>query len=354
MSRMIELRQLSGPRILVFSRAYVGEIVHDQMLFSLLRHQNPDVVVDVVAPLWSEALFRRMPQVGRLWERPSRGTLGLAQRRCLARRIRGHYVQSITGTTAAKVAIIPWLAGIPVRTGYANSEIPALLNDLRPPAAHRRDRKEQLLRLAPAGMQIPDSLPVPKLQYNVDQAIATAQKLGLDLDAPTVALAPGCSNSADTYHSRRWPAERYAQLAHHFIEAGFRICVLGLECDNERGEIIKASNPDNTVNLCGRTSLDEAIDIFSQCHLAVCNDSGLLHVAAAVETPAVGIYSSTPSWTTPIMAKRFVSVSAEIPCSPCWKIHCPYRTYTCLTRIKPETVSQAAFKLLADQDSNAT
>ena len=134
----VVLRPQSGRRILMFSLLGVGDIVHDQALFALLRRRNPDAVVDVVAPVAAVPLFRRMPEVGRLWPRPARGDAALSQRARLVRAIRGQYAQSIVVGKSAKAALVPFLAGIPQRTGFANAELPLLFNDVRAPAASCR------------------------------------------------------------------------------------------------------------------------------------------------------------------------------------------------------------------------
>ena len=343
----VELRAACGPRTLVIPQAKVGDIVQTQMLLALLRRCDPACALDVLAPAWAEPLLRRMPEAARLWPRPPSRRLALGQRLALARRLRGQYVQAIVMAKSAKAALAPWLARIPVRIGFDRAEAPWLMTEVR---ARPQEAVARMRRMAPP--DAPPNAPLPRLVCDRAQAARCARDLGLDPAADAVALCPGASASAVHGATKRWGTARYAELGARLARAGQTVWVLGLACDRGRGAAICAAvarTGGDAANLCGATSLDQAIDLLSLCRLAVCNDSGLLHVAAAVGAPALGIYgSSDPRMSAPLSA-RSATVSAGLPCSPCWDFHrCAYGTIACMERVQCDAVAAAARELLGE------
>ena len=258
----------AGARVLVVAQAWVGDLVLAQVLFALLAQR--DAVVDVAAPAWAGPLLARMPQVREhLALEAQRGRPGLAARARLARAVRGRHARAIVLPRSAKAALLPWLAGIPARTGFAGGgrERLGLINDPRPRPANMSAR---MAALAPAETAFPELLPRPRLTIDPERAAATARRLGIDPVAPFVALAPGAAGGA----GKRWPAARFARLAARLAARGYRLCVLGTAADEARGAEIRAAAPARTVDLCGRTTLDEALETLACCRAAVCNDSG--------------------------------------------------------------------------------
>ena len=328
----------AGSRVLVVAQAWVGDLVLAQVLFALLRRRDPAAAIDVAAPAWAGPLLARMPQVREhLALEAARGRPGLLARARLARRLRGRHDRAIVLPRSAKAALLPWLAGVPARAGFAGGgrERLGLINDPRPRPANMSAR---MAALAPAGTELPDPLPRPRLAIDPERAAATARRLGIDPLAPFVALAPGAAGGA----AKRWPAERFARLAALLAARGYRVCVLGAAEDEARGAAIRAAAPERAVDLCGRTTLDEAVEALACCRAAVCNDSGLLHLAAAAGTPAAGIYGATSPAVAPPLADRAAALAAEAACRPCGRRTCPYGHYACLRRTAPETVAAAA------------
>ena len=328
----------AGARVLVVAQAWVGDLVLAQVLFALLARRDPDAAIDVAAPAWAGPLLARMPQVRtHLALESQRGRPGLAARARLARALRGRHARAIVLSRSAKAALLPWLAGIPARTGFAGGgrERLGLINDPRPRPANMSAR---MAALAPAETAFPELLPRPRLAIDPERAAATARRLGVDPVAPFVALAPGAAGGA----GKRWPAARFAQLAARLAVRGYRLCVLGAAADEARGAEIRAAAPARTVDLCGRTTLDEALETLACCRAAVCNDSGLLHLAAAAGTPVAGIYGATSPAVAPPLAEHAAVLAADATCRPCGRETCAYGHYACLRGTAPETVADAA------------
>ncbi len=316
-------------RILVVAQAWVGDIIFSQMLYTQLQAQQPQVRIDVAAPAWTEALLQRMPQVHQhhIIDIPH-GRLKPHRQWRLAQQWRGQYTQAIVVPRSAKAALAATLAGIPRRTGFASNGRPGLINDARP-------RPDGVIArmLTLAGADPSTEVAHPKLEVDPDRARTVMQRFGLDPQARWVGLMPGAAYGS----AKQWGVAAFAELAALLIEQGYRVCVLGGKKEPLMGDQI-ATVSDSVVNLCGKTTLDEAVDLISALACAVCNDSGLLHVAAAVDTPTVGIYGATSPHTHPPLNPNASICYADTVCSPCQQRHCPYETHGCMRAITPEQV----------------
>ena len=326
--------------ILVVGPAWVGDMVMAQALFLRLRERHPQAAIDVVAPGWSLPLIARMPEVRDGIELPlGHGDFGFGVRRALGRSLRDrHYARAIVLPGSWKSALVPFFAGIPRRTGYRREFRYGLLNDLRP-----LDRQQlpttvaQFLALAEESppAQTP-AVPQPRLRTAPDRAAELIAKLSLQTGRPAVALMPG----AEYGPAKRWPAAQFAALAGRLAERGRQVWVFGSAKERELGQTIANDYP-GVFDLTGRTHLVDVVDLLSRAEAAVSNDSGLMHVAAAVGTPLVAIYgSSSPKMTPPLAADAKVLYKG-LSCSPCFKRECPLKHLNCLREITVEEVLRA-------------
>ncbi|HEX7719220.1 MAG TPA: lipopolysaccharide heptosyltransferase II, partial [Woeseiaceae bacterium] len=160
----------------------------------------------------------------------------------------------------------------------------------------------------------------------------TMARLGLNVDRPVIAMLPG----AEYGPAKCWPWEHFQVLGQALDEAGYSIWVLGSAKDRQAGAAVSAGG--NVRNLCGETSLEDAIDLLAACEQAVSNDSGLMHVAAAVGTRVVALYgSTTPEFTPPLTARHNIHY-LKLDCSPCFSRECPLGHLRCLHEITPHAV----------------
>ena len=181
----------------------------------------------------------------------------------------------------------------------------------------------------------------PHLDVDSTQQQNTLQDLGLSQQAAVV-FCPG----AEYGPAKRWPSEHYAALAKRLIQDGKQVWLIGSNKDHEVAEEINRLSGGECSNLCGKTQIDQAIDLIATAGLVVCNDSGLMHVAAAVGTPLVSVFgSSSPDHTPPLSDKAKI-LSLNLDCSPCFERVCPLGHTHCLTQLLPERVYAAAQTLL--------
>lgn len=328
-------------RILVVGPAWVGDMVMAQSLFLTLKTRFPDVVIDVLAPRWSLPILARTPEVRRSVDLAvGPGQLGLLARRRLGHALRRErYDQAIILPLTAKSALTPFFASIPRRTGYRGEMRYGLLNDVRTldtdllPGTVQRYVALGL----PADAPLPPSTPYPRLTVRSDNQQDLMQRLELDLERPVVLLTPG----AEFGPSRRWPLERFAALARRLMASGFQVWVDGSPREFELGEHIRRAANCGVVNVCGRTSLEDAIDLAALATTVVSNDSGLMHVASAVGTPVIGVFGPTsPSLAPPLSAHRHM-IYLDLPCSPCHKRECPLGHHKCMRDIEVDEVFRA-------------
>lgn len=336
-------------RILIVGPAWVGDMVMAQSLFKTLSRAHPGAQIDVLASVWSAPLLRRMPEVHEAVIVPlAHGQLGLQTRLRLGRQLaeRG-YARAVILPRSFKSALIPWFARVPQRTGYLGEMRYGLINDLRPlPKAvlPKMAQRYVALGLAPDAPLPPTQLPSPALNINAANAAQLMARFGLSASELAVGLMPG----AEYGPAKQWPLEYYAELARQLNAQGLRIWVFGSQRDHAAGEQI-VTQAGCGINLCGRTQLEDVIDLIAQVRVAVSNDSGLMHVAAAVGVPLVAIYgSSTPDYTPPLSERASV-LYRRIDCSPCFDRTCRYGHYRCLREISVAAVSQQVYRRLSTE-----
>ena len=323
--------------VLVVGPSWVGDMVMAQSLFRLLKTRVPDRAIDVLAPGWSLPIVARMPEVRQgIALDTAHGELGIGKRRAIARTL-GDYSQAIVLPRSLKAALVPFFRGVPRRTGFRGESRFWLINDTRP--FDKTVLDQTVKRFAFLGLErgeaLPGVLPNPSLEVDAERQQAIVTSLELSLDRPVVAFMPG----AEYGPAKCWPLDYFAELAARLDAAGYAVWVLGSAKDQPAGDHIAAASP--AVNLCGRTSLADAIDVLALAEQAVSNDSGLMHIAAAVGTHVHGIYgSSSPAFTPPLTAARTIH-HLDIECSPCFKRECPLGHLKCLRDIDPLFVAEA-------------
>lgn len=335
--------------ILIVGPSWVGDMVMAQTLFMCLKQRHPECTIDVLAPEWSRPILERMPEVRQALSFPlGHGVLKIGARRRIGRELKGRYQQAILLPNSLKSALTPFFAGIPLRTGWKGEMRYGLLNDLRTLDKQRYPLMiERFMALAyDKDAELPKPYPRPCLQVNSENRDAALQEFKLTSEQPVLALCPG----AEFGEAKRWPAEHYAQVAEHYIRQGWQVWVFGSKSDHPVGEDIQArlipGLREEVANLAGETSLAQAIDLLSCASAVVSNDSGLMHVAAALNLPLVAVYGSTSPDFTPPLVEQVAIVRTGIECSPCFERTCKYGHYDCLRQLAPQQVIDALVGLV--------
>lgn len=325
-------------KTLVVAPSWIGDAVAAQPLFSRLHAAHPSAVLDVLAPAWVAPVLRRMSDVARVIDAPfAHGRLDLRARWRIGRQIAAtRYDAAIVLPNSWKSALVPFFAGIPRRVGYRGEFRYGLLNEI-----HRLDERatpqmtQRYAALAQAPRNAPhQALAPPRLAVEPIAVRKTLAALGVASDARPIAFCPG----AEYGPAKQWPASHYAELAGMLASRGHAIWLIGSAKDSDIGNAIAAGARVPCRNLCGRTSLDQAIDLLAAAHGVVTNDSGLMHVAAALDRPIVALFGSSDPRHTPPLSSRAEVLWLHLSCSPCFQRQCPLGHLRCLRDIQPKQV----------------
>ncbi|KMQ81070.1 ADP-heptose--lipooligosaccharide heptosyltransferase II [Candidatus Burkholderia pumila] len=343
-------------RALVTAPNWIGDALMAHPLFTLLKKLHPRIAIDAIAPAWVAPVLERMPEIRDVYATDlAHGKLQLLRRWQLASDLRDvGYDAAYVLPNSMKSALIPWMAGINLRIGYKGENRFGLLNvrHANPPKTDRPpmtvhyaalayepnaklpfvDRHVQAEATAKEGAQI---MPVPRLESDPNEAARVSARFNLDTRTPLVVFCPG----AEYGPAKRWPPKHFASVA-QFVAQSFpyaRIVALGSKKDTPVAQAIADRAP-NVRNLCGQTSLGEACALISRASAVVTNDSGLMHIAAALRRPLVAVYGSTDPRHTPPLSDLAKVQWLHLECSPCFARECPLGHLNCLRELSAEQV----------------
>jgi heptosyltransferase-2 len=326
---------IKSDSILIVGPSWIGDMVMAQSLMKVIKANQPDVSIDVLAPKWSLGILARMPEVrDGIALDVKHGELGFGKRYQTGKLLRAkQYKQAYVLPKTLKSALVPYFANIPVRTGFFGEMRFRLINDVKP---LNKDVLDQTVKKYASLAQLSEesiSTPFPELKVNINNAKTLLEKHKVNHQNLLVSFMPG----AEYGPAKQWPLAHFSELAQKINQIGGQVLIFGSDKDCAGGDVIAESNS-NVINLCGRTTIEDAVDLIGSTDIAVTNDSGLMHVAASVGIPLVSIYgSSSPLYTPPLTDKAIVEW-LELDCAPCFKRECPLKHLNCLTQITAQNV----------------
>lgn len=303
-------------KILVIGPSWVGDMMMSQSLYRTLKAKHPLAKIDVMAPAWCRPLLARMPEVNQALPMPlGHGALALGERQRLGHSLRANrYDRAYVLPNSFKSALVPFFAEVPLRIGWRGEMRYGLLNDLRvldkaafPLMVQRYVALAYDKNSIQRAKDLPQPLLWPQLQINDEETAATVATFNLTDHRPIIGFCPG----AEFGPAKRWPHYHYAALAQMLINQGCQITLFGSAKDREAGEQIRAvlqeNDRDFCLNLAGKTQLEQVVILLASCQAVVSNDSGLMHVAAALNKPLIALYGpSSPNFTPPLSDKAKV------------------------------------------------
>ncbi|MCK9469289.1 MAG: lipopolysaccharide heptosyltransferase II [Porticoccaceae bacterium] len=350
-NRLVRNAQGNKERILIVGPSWVGDMVMAHSLVQLLVERG-SAAIDVLAPAWSGPLLARMPGVNAAIDMPvDHGELALGKRLRLGQSLRGRYDQAIVLPNSLKSALVPLFARIPQRTGWRGEIRYGLLNDLRVLDKKRHPLMVQRFNALAFGKDFrkPVPAPFPRLEVDATGVPALLERFGLDVSRPVLALCPG----AEFGPAKRWPESHYGAVAAALVARGWQVWIFGSARDRPVAETLVQHAGDAAAHchiLAGETALADAIDLLSLADAVVSNDSGLMHVAAALARPLVVLYGPTSPGFTPPLAKAVEVLSIPVDCGPCFQRECPKDHHKCLVDIRPDQVLEALERLQERSD----
>ena len=332
-------------RILVLGPAWVGDMVLAQSLFKTLKANQPDCIIDVAAPAWTLPLLARMPEISEKIALPFKhGELAFFERLRFGKSLKYKgYTQAIILTNSFKSALLPFAAGIKTRTGFLGEMRVGLINDIRP--LDKTKLVKTVERFVALGLEknenLPKIIPSPQINSSPEAAWLLASSAGVlnkensvENKNKILGLCPG----AEYGEAKRWPAEYYAEVANEALNKGWQVWLFGSDKDVPVTSQINQLTQNKCTDFGGKTKLGEAIDLMSICNTIISNDSGLMHIAAALNKKLIAIYGSSDPTHTPPMHPQAVIEYLGLGCSPCFKRTCPLGHLNCLKQITPANI----------------
>lgn len=345
-------REPASP-VLVVPYMWIGDFVRCHSVISVLRARWPNRPVDMLTTSLCAPLLDYMPGVrkGIVWNLPRR-RLPLRQYRGLAAELRDQgYGTALIMLRTWKSALAPFLAGIPERIGFAGEARFFLLTDMRWGERRLERMVDRCCALAlPKNAPRPPEWPLPELVVPQGEVIAWLTRHGLSVGSgPTVALCPGAVG-----RGKRWPTTYFAELARRLAADGIATWVLGGPNETPLAAEIVAAGGASARDLTG-TDLRNAILALAAVDTAVSNDSGLMHVAAAIGTPTIGIFGPTSPrlWAPLNPLATTITATNESRCPQCGKSNCQDVRHRSTAEIAPDRVIEAVRKVLAGVSPSA-
>ena len=341
----------SGAETLLIAPQWIGDAVMTQPLLAALHAQGQRLTVGALP--WVAPVYRAMAEVYRVIEFPfAHGRLQLSERRQLAKSLRGQFQRAVVCPNSFKSALVPWLAGIDQRIGYRGEARWGLLTHAlsNPPRHDRGSMVAHYLALAGALAAAASAQRRPVLQVSPDTRIAVLSSWGLHANGYYV-FAPG----AEYGPAKRWPPQHFAELAGR-LDAP--VVLLGSAHDaalcDEIVRLIQTARTGSCTSLAGRSGLEESLALVAGARAVVTNDSGLMHIAAAFDTPQVALFgSSNPLHTPPLSdvarvlwLKNDAAYSPALDCAPCYARSCPLGHTRCLQDLSPQRAVEALATLI--------
>ena len=332
-------------KVLIVGPSWVGDMVMSQALYKALKETNPLTSISVLARSTLKPLLERMPEVDEILNSDfAHGELRLSERKQFGMNLQdGNFNRAFILPLSFKSALIPWHAKIPNRIGWRGEWRNILLTDCR-----KLDKKayplmvQRFIGLAyPESTQPPDDLFFPKLLPKEPNEEFKYSRTNLSRKKNVLAICPG----AEFGKSKQWPAAYFAEIATRVLKKGWGVWIFGSSNDRSVADLILGNIGeefrDSYIDLVGKTDLSEAIDLLSLVSVVLSNDSGLMHVAAALGKNVIGLYGSTSPDFTPPLSNSKKLISTDIECRPCFERECRFGHLRCLTEIKPERVLDA-------------
>lgn len=344
------MKKNSCTKILIIGASWVGDMVMAQTLLIFLKKKHPESQIDVMAPPWSKDVLLRMPEVDNHLDLPLKhGELKIPLRYKIGKKLReDKYTNAYILPNSLKSALIPFFAKIKIRTGWKGESRYLLLNDIK--ILDKKSLNLMIDRFVALGLDknkhpkkqdLPKLISPPKLISNKTHKSETLKKLNYKkTNKKIISLCPGAAFGP----AKQWPAKYHASVANEMIKKGWEIWILGAGKDVEIINEINSLTNNKCISFCNKGSLANAIDLLAMSDLVITNDSGLMHIACAVNTPVVAIYGSTsPDFTPPLSDNNIIlGVNPkELTCRPCFQRTCRFDHYKCLNDISPKLVLDA-------------
>jgi len=330
-------------KILLRGPNWVGDAVLAVPAMKAIRARFPEAEITLLVRPWVAGVFTSAPFIDKVWSEPRPAGFGDWIR--LARSIREkHFDMALLFPNSFESAVMLFLGRVPQRIGYATDGRSWMLTQSLKTGSEKRHQIHYYLELASAVSAAVDH-PSIEIQASAEEK-SRARKLlksaGIAPERPFLVLNPGAAYGS----AKRWGEERFAEAGDALAsELGMDVAIIGSEKERSIAERVQGRMQSRVAVLNGRTSLETLIGVISESSLVLTNDSGPMHIAAALGVPTVAIFGPTDDVATGPYGVRTRIVRQPVDCSPCMLRDCPI-DHRCMTRVSAAAVASAARELL--------
>ena len=331
--------------ILIRSTNWIGDAIMTTPAVRAVRKNFPDARISILAKPWVAPVFEDSPHVDETIAYDNSGKLGVMY---MAKRLENRrFDVAILLQNAFEAALVAYLSKIQVRVGYDRDARRLLLTHPVPctrrvRSLHQTHYYNEILR----GVGLVPDGPRLELYFSSEDRKAAGEILRRSNISASERIV-GINPSATFGPAKQWFPERFAEVSDRLHrEFSTRTLIFGGPKDKELGRRVRKTMKSEAVDLSGRTTLKQAIALIAKCDLFITNDSGLMHVAAALNTPQIAIFGSTDHVATGPASSRSRIVRSSAPCSPCLRRHCPLGHMDCMRQIRTGKVLRVARRIL--------
>ncbi|MCF7785142.1 MAG: lipopolysaccharide heptosyltransferase II [Prosthecobacter sp.] len=328
-----DMSRLQPFELLIRSPNWLGDACMAFPMVRAIKRGRPDMKITILGPDKLEELWLSMPEVSRYIAKPAKEGLFAVARRIKATGVEFDAAVLCTNSTRSTLEI--WLAEIPRRVGVRGSFRAKLLNQIIKEPQVKIDKEHHAHRYLRIAAGIGADIEQPGLWDSGTAPVSTDGTIRV-----------GVCAGAEYGPAKRWPLERFAAVVNQISaqHAQFRWQLFGAPGEKEMGEKLSAMLQAPHENLVGKTRLSELIAKLRECQLLLTNDTGTMHLAAALGIPTVSIFGSTCPIETGPLGERHTVIQHKVPCSPCFERECPFGHYNCMTLVTPDEVALAVLK----------
>ena len=333
------MRDVKGiKRILVRATNWIGDSVMTLPALMEIRKNFPHAQISVLLRPWVRPIFESLPYVDHIitYDKKKGMVQNLMEFMRIISLLRAkQFDMAILFQNAFEAALIAFMSGIRVRLGHDTDGRGFLLSHPVKKGKGQHHIKNYLDILRKIGLEAEELDPVLSIK---DEYITDAQSVlkedGVESGEFVVALAPGAIYGP----AKRWPAEYFATIGDWAVERwGAKVLIMGSNRERDICSHVQGIMRERAINLCGKTPLGISMGIIKSCNMLISNDSGLMHIGAALGVPTIAIFGSTDPQETGPRGPCYRIIKHDISCSPCFRRECPHNL-ECLYSVRPEEV----------------